>query len=346
MEFIENGEVVHKKVDTIFFSFRDINKEYLKYHFNSEYGEFIYNGTKSYQSINNEKIILTSEDNSPKSVNSPLLMTIYQLKHILPRLIKNKEVKISRKNDTIINGNTNLIFSFLLEKKYIDWINYEFKEGIDYDSEYLLIVDKTNYLPYKIISTNGKQGLISRTIENIELDTEYDNKVWSGEYLPNDYAKFTEEEYYSNLDNNMTSNIGKKLTNWELPELNNDSFVNPSKLIGNIILLEFWFKNCGGCIKAIPSLNEIKTRFENYNFKIYGVEFEDDNSKENLEKYIIDQKILYPTLYKGKKIALDYGIKSAPTFMIIDKYGKIIHLKSGFSVEHMNEIINIIDRNL
>jgi len=342
MEFLENDEVVHKNSDTLSFEFTDG----LKYHLSSENFEIVHNGIKTFNSISQEKIITTSDDNKPESVNNPLFLTINPLKQILPKLIQDKSIKVLRKNDTIINNDQHYVFSFLLENRYIDWIASEFKEGTDGNSEYFLIIDKTNYLPYKIISPNGKHGSISRTIENIELDIELNDKLWSGENLPKDYAVFTEKEYYDARKNKVLNNLGKKLTDWELPELNSTMVVNPSKLKGNVILLEFWFKNCGGCIMAIPSLNKIKTRFESDNFKIYGIEFIENYPKENLEKYITDQKILYPTLYKGKTVALNYGIRMGPTFMIIDKSGTIIHIKSGFSEENMGEIIGIIEKNL
>jgi thiol-disulfide isomerase/thioredoxin len=346
LEALDNGEVVHKDTDTLSFDFTNENQYILKYHFNSENGELIYNGAKTFQSINQDKIIITSENNNVESVNNPLFLTINPLKQILPKLIENDNVQILRKNDTIIGDNQYYVFSFLLEKRYIDWIASEFKEGIDYDSEYFLLADKTNYLPYKIISPNGKQGTVSRTIENIELDSQFNDKLWSGENLPKDYAFFTKKEYRENRENNMITNLGKKLTDWELPELKNGTFVNPSKLKGNVILLEFWFKNCGGCVMAIPSMNKIKTKFKGDNFKIYGVEFIENHSKDNLEKYINEQNILYPSLYKGKTIASNFGIRSAPTFMIVDKNGTIIHIKSGFSKENMDEINDIIETNL
>lgn len=342
IEVQDNGQVVHKSEDTLSFDFNNG----LKYHFSSENGELIYNGKKTFQSINQEKIITTNDDNNPESVNNPLLFTLNPLKQILPKLIKDESIKTSRKNDTIINGKDYYNFSFLLEKEYIDWISYEFKEGIDYDSEYYLIVDKANYLPYKIVSPNGEEGSVSRTFENIEIDIEFDNKLWEGDNLPKDYALFTEKEYLANRKNNMLNNLGKELTNWELPELKSNNLINPSKLKGNVILLEFWFKNCGGCVMAIPSLNKIKSKFEKDNFKIYGVEFIENYPIDNLKKYITDQNILYPTLYKGKAIASNYGIRSAPTFMIIDKNGTIIHIKSGYSEENMNEIIEIIEKNI
>ena len=338
----DNGQIVYQSEDTISFDFTNG----LKYHFRSEYGEMIYNGKKILQSINQEKIITTNDDNRPASVNNPLFTTLYPLKQLLPKLIQDESITKLRKKDTVFNGRDYFNFSFLLKKKYIDLISYEIKEGIDYDYEYSLIVDKTSYLPYKIISPNGKEGIVSTTIENIALNIEFNNNLWAGEMLPKDYAHYTLKEYITSLGNNMLNSLGKKLTDWELPELKSNTLVNPSKLKGNIILLEFWFKNCGSCVMAIPDLNKIKSRFEKNNFKIYGVEFIESHSQDNLKKYIADQKILYPTLYKGKVIASNYGIRSAPTFMIIDKNGTIIHLKSGFSEEHMNEIIDIIDKNI
>lgn len=287
-----NGKVVYQSEDTISFDFTNG----LKYHFSSENGELIYNGKKTLQSINQEKIITTNDDNRPESVNNPLFNTLNPLKQILPKLVQDKSIIKSRKKDTVLNGKDYFNFSFLLKKKYIDFISYKFKEGIDYDSEYSLIVDKTNYLPYKIISPNGKEGIITATIENLELNIEFNNNLWEGELLPKDYAIFTLKEYFAGLDNNMLNSLGKELTNWKLPELKSNKLVNLSELKGNIILLEFWFKYCGGCVMAIPDLNKIKTKFEKDNFKIYGIEFIENYSKDDLKKYITDQKILYPNL--------------------------------------------------
>jgi len=113
-----------------------------------------------------------------------------------------------------------------------------------------------------------------------------------------------------------------------------------------VVLLEFWFKGCGGCVSAIPDLNKIKARFDKNEFKIYGIEYLDNYPKEVLQKYIKEQNIQYPNLYKGKTVASNYGIRSAPTFLIIDKNGKIVHIKFGFSQENMDEIIEIIEKNI
>lgn len=342
LEVFDHGQVVHKVLDTISFDYTNN----LKYHFSSINGDLIYNGKRTVYTIPEEKLIITSDDNKPESVNNPLYLTLNPLKHVLPKLIKDKAIIISRKNDTIINSTQLYVFSFLLEKRYIDWVASEFKENLDYDSEYTLMVDKTNNFPYKLIGPNGKDGSVSRTIEHIELDKPFSDILWSGKHLPEDYATFTEEEYHANRENNMLSHLGKKLTDWELPNLENDALVNPSKLKGNVILLEFWFKGCGGCLAAIPSLNTIKTQFENENFTLYGVEFIEDVSNDILKKYVREQNILFQNLYKGKAVASNFGIRGAPTFMLIDKTGTIIHINTGFSKAIMDDIISKIEKNI
>ncbi len=345
MEAMEGGQLLFDDTTSIAFDFRNAVPNEIKYYFHSELGELIFNGKETFQSNASEKVIATSDDNSPDYVNNPLVHTLKPLRQILPILIQDNEVKIERERDTLINGTAYFNFSFLLNKKYIDWIKLEFVDW-EIDSKHFLFVDKQDYLPFKIISPNGKNGSMSRTFENIELDYEFPKDLWNGESLPKDFAVFTLKEYFESLKNKMLDYVGKMVTDWELPLIANDSNINPSQLKGKVVLLEFWFKNCGGCKGAIPSLNKINTKFKNDNFEMYGIEFLERQSKEILQKYIKEQDIQFPILYKGKTVASKYGITGGPTFMVLDKTGKIIHLKSGYSEDHINEISGIIERNL
>ncbi len=345
IEVLDYGNMIHNDTSSFYFDFRDNSPYNLKYYLNSSHGELIYNGLKTFQSINPEKIITTSDDNNPEIVNNPLFLTLYPLRQILPKLLQEEEVNILIKNDTIINENSCVTFSFSLKNKVIDWINADIKEG-EGDTEYILFVNAENNLPYKLVTPNGKEGLISRTFEDFEFEIDYSQEFWEGRTLPKDFAIFTEEEYFDNRKNNVLDNLGESVSDWELPELNNENRVKPSKLKGKVILLEFWFKGCGGCLSAIPSLNKIQARFGEEEFKIFGIEYLEEYPKEVLQKYIEEQNIQFPNLYKGKTVATNYGIRSAPTFLIIDKNGKIIHVKFGFSQENMNEIIEVIEKNI
>lgn len=190
----------------------------------------------SFQVIHSEKIITTSDDIKPETVGNPLINTLNFFKQISPKLIQDEHVDITRNHDTIIKGNNHFSFNFKLHKRYIDFYSYEFKEGIDYDSEYSLLVNESNDLPYKIVFPNGKDGSVTRIIDSILLDYEVNNALWLGENLPKDYLIITEKEYFKNRENNVLSNIGKHIIDLDLPHLENDELINLSHLKGNVIL--------------------------------------------------------------------------------------------------------------
>lgn len=341
LEMTDKGKLLIADTTDLFFDFTNTKTHNgLKYHFQHERGELIFNGKESIQSDNDKRIILT--DQNPNALN-PLLATLYPLMQILPKLLNNKDVTVIRKSDSLIFGKKHYVFSFKIKKGYIDWIELSVKNEIDYDSELSLFIDHSNFIPKKVITQNGRSGTLSRTVENIDFEFEPKKGLWKGSNLPIDYARYDIDEYFAGLKNKLNSYVGQKIDDWALPNLKDANLVNPSQLSGNIILLEFWFENCGWCIKAIPELNEINHKFSGKSFKMYGIEFIKENDKNNLSNYVNEKKMNYPSLYNGKAIATKYGIRSAPTFLIIDKSGSIIYAQSSFDKE---EIINVIEKNI
>lgn len=341
IEIIDKGIIIITDTDNMFFDFTNVNKtKGLKYHFKNKYGELIFNGKETIQSDNEKRIILTNKN--PDALN-PLIATLYPLKEILPKLINDKNVDIIRKSDSIIFNQKHYVINFIIKKGHIDWMDLNVKNEINYDSKYSLFIDKSNFIPTKIIAQNGESGIISRTVENIDFDFKPKKDLWIGSNLPIDYARYDQGEYFAGFKNKLASYVGKKIKDWELPSLKDSKPVNPSKLKGNVILLEFWFENCGWCVKAIPELNEINRKYSDKLFKMYGVGFIKENDRDNLINYVNEEKMNYPSLYNGKSVATEYGIRSAPTFLIIDKSGTIIYAQSSFNKE---EIINLIEKNI
>jgi len=188
--------------------------------------------------------------------------------------------------------------------------------------------------------------MIKQTFRNIKTNISFDKGIWTLESLPESYVQMSEEQYIDNRKKKMTSNLGQQLTEWELPDLSDESKVNFSSFKGNVTLFDFWFKGCAPCLSAIPRLNVLTKKYSANDFKIYGIEFNEMHDRNTLLKYIKTNQVEYPNLYKGKALALNYGITSGPTFMIVNKEGKIIHIESGYSIEHMDKIEDLIKSNI
>ncbi|NRB84901.1 MAG: TlpA family protein disulfide reductase [Winogradskyella sp.] len=334
--------------DSIFFLFDNFNKSSTpKYRIKNVDSELIFDGKNHIQSMVIEKVILTGGSRNP---NNPLLLTLFPIRELLPQLINNENVLIERKDDITFNGQKNYVFDVLLKNSVIDWeqlkINTFDKADVNFNT-YTIIINKSNYLPSKIIMPNGPTGSMSRTIENLNFNYQIDDRTWTGDLLPKNYTRITLQDYFKRMQENMTlqskesqtNSEKQKLDDWKIPDLATDKLVDFSQFRGKVVLLEFWFKYCGPCVKAVPELNELSKKYKKDEFLLYGVEFRENFPKADLQKYVSKIKIDYPVLYKGKELASKYSVQAAPTFMIIDKEGKIVYLESGFDKERIETII-------
>ncbi len=343
------GKLLFSSTENLFFDFtNNDNTNGLKYHIQNKHFDVIFNGNETIKSDNEKKIILIDKNTN---VHNHLTATLYSLKEILPKLINDDDILIIRNPDSLILNQKHYVFNFIIKKGYIDWMDLSVKKQIDvdekfslYDTQFSLIIDKSNFIPKIITTQNQPDGTVSNTLENIDFEYKPEKGIWKGLNLPLDYARHDKVEYYDSLmSNKLITFVGKKIDDWELPNLKDTNLINPSKLKGNVILLEFWFENCGWCVRAIPDLNDIYSKFSDKSFKMYGIEIIKENDRENLINYVTEKKMKYPSLYNGKSIATEYGINYAPAFLIIDKSGTIIYAKSSFNKD---DIINLIEENI
>ncbi|MFD2827913.1 TlpA family protein disulfide reductase [Leeuwenhoekiella polynyae] len=344
-ESIESGVTFQEFDASVFFDFRNTTTT-PRYYLEQDEMELIFDGQRHIMSLSDEKIIVT---NNKPNVNNPLLLSLYSIKVLLPQMLQNKNVTISRKKDTLINNSKNYVFELSFKNGYLDFnkLTLTYFPEANFQSNYLLMVDKLSYLPTKMIMPNGDTGSISRTYDNLDFNYVVDEDIWSGNQFSSDYEKITFEEYNNRMQAKMTLNskgnkneIGKrKITDWKIPNLKTDELIDFSTFEGKVVLLEFWFKFCGPCVQAVPQLNSMNEKYKNEDFLMYGVEFHENDPRKNLLEYISKIGMNYSTLYKGKEIATNFSIGAAPTFMILDKKGNVVFLESGFDQSKIEKIL-------
>lgn len=346
---LENNDLqLWNDTSTVYFDLRENIEPDFRYYLSDEGRKSIYNGEEriSVDDVSNQVIIIDPEEISPYN---PIMFSLLSLKKILPILLDNEEVYLFEKSDTIIDGRTGQNVKFFIENSYIDWekltLSKEFGDGEMYDMELSLTVDKNSYLPLLITQNieGANQTLIYKIVD-IDLSyVESDTEFWEKSTYNEGYVVYTFDEYMKIGSNRLASSVGKNIPAQSLPTLVNDSDVDISKLDGNVVLLEFWFKGCGACKLAIPSFNSIYEKYRNRDFEMYGVEYVEQFPEDVLESYIVENGKKYPNLFKGKDLANELGITGAPTIIILDKTGQIIYAKSGFDE---SDVVTTIDEYL
>jgi len=343
-ESFESGTLFLEFDTSVFLDFRN-STNIPRYYLENDI-QLLFDGQRQIMSLPDEKLIVT---NNKPSANNPLLLSLYHIKELLPQMLTNNNIRISRKRDSIINNSNNYVFEFSFKNGNLDFneLRLKYYPKANFQSNYILMVDKSSYLPTKMIIPNGDTGSISRTYDDLDFNYKIDQEIWSGNQFPADYEKISSEEYYRRMQAKMASNskgnkneTGKsKITNWKLPNLKTDELVDFSQFDGKVVLLEFWFKFCGPCVQAIPQLNLLNEKYENEDFVMYGIEFHENATRQNLLEYISKIQMNYSTLYKGKEIANSFSIGAAPTFMILDKNGNVVFLESGFDQRKIEKIL-------
>ena len=111
-------------------------------------------------------------------------------------------------------------------------------------------------------------------------------------------------------------------------------------LKGKVVVLNFWFTQCGGCIMEMPDLNELKQNYNSKDVVFLGITF-DDNSKINT--FLTKHKFDYTILPDAKKACLDYDIYGYPTSVVIDRSGVIKFINCSIDGDIRSRLTKAID---
>jgi len=107
-----------------------------------------------------------------------------------------------------------------------------------------------------------------------------------------------------------------------LNDLNNNP-VNISSFKGKPVILFFWTTWCPYCRKEIKELNKIYDQAKSEGINIIGVNIGESNYKVErfFKNYALKLKIL---LDKEGLLADNYGVIGVPTYIFLDKGGKVV----------------------
>lgn len=101
---------------------------------------------------------------------------------------------------------------------------------------------------------------------------------------------------------------------------------------GQVVLMDFWYRGCGWCIRAMPQIKQLVNDFDGQKVAVLGM-----NNDRNLDDahFVIDKLGLnYPTLKNGDgddAINTKYGVQGWPTLVVLDGKGVVRHIHVGYS---------------
>lgn len=148
------------------------------------------------------------------------------------------------------------------------------------------------------------------------------------------------ESLYKELQTVMP---GKPAPDFELYD-SKDKKYTLADFKGKYLLIDVWGAFCGPCKKEAPYLNQIELDYKGKNIEFIGTCFE--NNKEIWLKRIKEYKLGGTQLTaKGgwdSQFKKDYHIPWVPTYVLIDKEGKIIDARAPKPSENLRDLLDKI----
>ncbi len=238
--------------------------------------------------------------------------------------------------DTVINGIT---CSHLIVNTYDTIINKE-----HYYTRIHVFIDKLSGLPDYII-TKSRNTRIGNAITNFYTEFRYfdykfdqDNVGMISMAIPRGFHPPKERPAVATL---LTA--GESAPSWTLYSAEGKK-MSLAQMKGKVILLDFFFIGCEGCMLSLKPLNRLHEKYKDKNVAMISLTYRDN--KKSVMQFKKKYNIKYPIYVNAADVVKSYRVEAFPTFYFIDKEGKIENVFVGYSDNFEEKVTSIIDELL
>jgi peroxiredoxin len=300
----------------------------------------IYNGTEKFV-LNKKNMSMEVDDHPVKGYFQRLAFlynSIITLRNILPRVINDPTITKSVV-DTFVNDLPCTQITLNLGKRRIQNLG----RGLDimstkYNFIYKILLTKSDHMPYGIVQMDdANSDRITTFFTYIQPDARgQDEGSWYYSTYTGLYRR-AEEKAAAPL-----ITVGTPAPSWELASQSNTVSLTDFK--GQVVLIAFWIKNCSHCIESVPYLNQLEGRFKGRPVKVISINAYD--SKNDIAWFCSKYNVRFTVLSNGREVAKEYGVDAFPTFIVIDKGGKVIYTQAGFDPGALSTVVGFIEKAL
>ena len=288
------------------------------YQLEDAHTKYVYNGTESFFLDKRQKTMRVNVQ--PKFENftgiTPFHNSLVTLGKAIPALITDNEI-IKSASDTSIADQGFYLIKLVLNKRVIERLGGFSELTQDRKIIYDIIIDKNTYLPVQMLERNNVNKDFKRSVFN-DVTTDPSRPAELTWY----YTTYVKDFAVTRQKPVVPLALDSAAPDWELPVFDSNQSVSLRQLKGKVVLLEFWTKNCGYSIAAVPKLNTLSKQFEEKDVVVLGVNLHD--KKEDIHNFNQRTNPNYETVYDGQQVAEAYGVSFYPTIVLLNKKGQVL----------------------
>ncbi len=132
--------------------------------------------------------------------------------------------------------------------------------------------------------------------------------------------------------------LGKTAPSFHLVNLDSN-IVDLSSIQDKYVLLDFWYIGCRPCMKAMPIKKLLSDSLQS---KLFVISINPRNEVDKIKEWLLkypDFDWTFLSAYKNQSIVDYFRVNGYPTYILLDKTGKIVFAPSEFDLEILKEDI-------
>ena len=146
-------------------------------------------------------------------------------------------------------------------------------------------------------------------------------------------------KYYLEEAKRRAEVVGKEAPTFETTDLDGAER-SLADYRGKVVVLDFWYRGCGWCIRAMPQINQVARAFKDKPVAVIGM-----NTDRKVEdaKFVIEKMGLEYANVKAEGLPEKFKVQGFPTLVVVDQKGIIREFHVGYSptlAADLSETIN------
>ena len=281
-----------------------------------------------------EESVFTVADFKEKELKSIDYHTNYLLNVYIEyqkRFGENKDFQVSEnfpKTDTITDFENAEDFNF--STPYRSLVNDNFYKKVEEEMGDEQTPEKyyeALFTTFKTVKTQNIKNSLARVVAQA-ISSSNNNSEEIYNYLQNN---ITDENFKTELTEKFNK-IKTLVKGNPSPKFNYENHkggtTSLDDLKGKFVYIDVWATWCGPCIREIPFLKEIETKYHGKNIEFVSISIDDKKDYEKWKEFVTDQNLVGVQLYADNawqsQFVSDYAIEGIPRFILIDTEGNIV----------------------
>ena len=113
---------------------------------------------------------------------------------------------------------------------------------------------------------------------------------------------------------------------------------------GKVVVLDFFATWCGPCKESLPHMADLYRKYSGKGVQVLGLSADEESDRLYVKIFAADMKLPYPVILADEALQADYGLRSVPMVVVVNKKGIVAEKYMGYSTNIAKQLEALIKK--